>query len=206
MKTQERVFQAEGTASAKASRQRQCPNYLLTHRLLLNSRDQILLISTTSFLPCHRRWSVAWMEDQVKAACRPQMQADSDAVMRWERQLMVSFLFQLDPEGSQHHQLQRRDVPGRSPASSGPQILVSCPENEGPSVEYLCGSSEPPEGQNSRFKPPISSQKCPEAECFKLRCELGPLHRQESRSLQLHFRVWAKTFLQVREPHLSPDP
>lgn len=130
MKTQERVFQAEGTASAKASRQRQCPNYLLTHRLLLNSRDQILLISTTSFLPCHRRWSVAWMEDQVKAACRPQMQADSDAVMRWERQLMVSFLFQLDPEGSQHHQLQRRDVPGRSPASSGPQILVSCPENE----------------------------------------------------------------------------
>lgn len=49
-------------------------------------------------------------------------------------------------------------------------------------------------------------QKCPEAECFRLRCELGPLHRQESRSLQLHFRVWAKTFLQVREPHLSPDP
>uniref|UniRef100_A0A8D0WNV4 Integrin alpha-5 n=1 Tax=Sus scrofa TaxID=9823 RepID=A0A8D0WNV4_PIG len=38
--------------------------------------------------------------------------------------------------------------------------------------------------------------KCPEAECFRLRCELGPLHRQESRSLQLHFRVWAKTFLQ----------
>lgn len=68
---------------------------------------------------------------------------------------------ELDPEGSQHHRLQRRDVPGRSPASSGPQIL-----------------------------------KCPEAECFKLRCELGPLHRQESRSLQLHFRVWAKTFLQ----------
>uniref|UniRef100_A0A4X1WA00 Uncharacterized protein n=1 Tax=Sus scrofa TaxID=9823 RepID=A0A4X1WA00_PIG len=39
-------------------------------------------------------------------------------------------------------------------------------------------------------------QKCLEAECFRLRCELGPLHRQESRSLQLHFRVWAKTFLQ----------
>ncbi|XP_065790313.1 integrin alpha-5 [Muntiacus reevesi] len=68
---------------------------------------------------------------------------------------------ELDPEGSQHHRLQRRDVTGRSPASSGPQIL-----------------------------------KCPEAECFKLRCELGPLHRQESRSLQLHFRIWAKTFLQ----------
>ncbi|KAB0365852.1 hypothetical protein FD754_010008 [Muntiacus muntjak] len=68
---------------------------------------------------------------------------------------------ELDPEGSQHHRLQRRDVTGRSPASSGPQIL-----------------------------------KCPEAECFKLRCELGALHRQESRSLQLHFRVWAKTFLQ----------
>uniref|UniRef100_A0A8C0L430 Integrin subunit alpha 5 n=1 Tax=Canis lupus dingo TaxID=286419 RepID=A0A8C0L430_CANLU len=45
----------------------------------------------------------------------------------------------------------------------------------------------------SLFSPP---QKCPEAECFRLRCELGPLHRQESRSLQLHFRVWAKTFLQ----------
>lgn len=68
---------------------------------------------------------------------------------------------ELDPEGSQHHRLQRRDAPGRSPASSGPQIL-----------------------------------KCPEAECFRLRCELGPLHRQESRSLLLHFRVWAKTFLQ----------
>ncbi|XP_021507764.2 integrin alpha-5 isoform X1 [Meriones unguiculatus] len=38
--------------------------------------------------------------------------------------------------------------------------------------------------------------KCPEAKCFRLRCEFGPLHRQESRSLQLHFRVWAKTFLQ----------
>uniref|UniRef100_A0A8D0MKG9 Integrin alpha-5 n=1 Tax=Sus scrofa TaxID=9823 RepID=A0A8D0MKG9_PIG len=38
--------------------------------------------------------------------------------------------------------------------------------------------------------------KCLEAEYFRLRCELGPLHRQESRSLQLHFRVWAKTFLQ----------
>uniref|UniRef100_A0A452S8C9 Integrin subunit alpha 5 n=1 Tax=Ursus americanus TaxID=9643 RepID=A0A452S8C9_URSAM len=54
----------------------------------------------------------------------------------------------------------------------------------------------PPERQNSRFKPLLSSQKCPEVECFRLRCELGPLHRQESRSLQLHFRVWAKTFLQ----------
>uniref|UniRef100_A0A673TK83 Integrin subunit alpha 5 n=1 Tax=Suricata suricatta TaxID=37032 RepID=A0A673TK83_SURSU len=68
---------------------------------------------------------------------------------------------ELDPEGSQHHRLQRREAPGRSSASSGPQIL-----------------------------------KCPEVECFRLRCELGPLHRQESRSLQLHFRVWAKTFLQ----------
>uniref|UniRef100_A0A452S869 Integrin subunit alpha 5 n=1 Tax=Ursus americanus TaxID=9643 RepID=A0A452S869_URSAM len=68
---------------------------------------------------------------------------------------------ELDPEGSQHHQLQRREAPGRSPASPGPQVL-----------------------------------KCPEVECFRLRCELGPLHRQESRSLQLHFRVWAKTFLQ----------
>uniref|UniRef100_A0A2K5KLJ1 Integrin alpha-5 n=1 Tax=Cercocebus atys TaxID=9531 RepID=A0A2K5KLJ1_CERAT len=38
--------------------------------------------------------------------------------------------------------------------------------------------------------------KCPEAECLRLRCELGPLHQQESQSLQLHFRVWAKTFLQ----------
>ncbi|XP_059041070.1 integrin alpha-5 isoform X1 [Mustela lutreola] len=68
---------------------------------------------------------------------------------------------ELDPEGSEHHRLQRREASGRSPASPGPQIL-----------------------------------KCPEVECFRLRCELGPLHRQESRSLQLHFRVWAKTFLQ----------
>lgn len=65
-----------------------------------------------------------------QSCCKPQMQADSDAVMRWERQLMVSFLLQLDPEGSQHHRLQRRDVTGRSPTSSGPQILVSCPGNE----------------------------------------------------------------------------
>uniref|UniRef100_A0A8C0L7A5 Integrin subunit alpha 5 n=1 Tax=Canis lupus dingo TaxID=286419 RepID=A0A8C0L7A5_CANLU len=81
------------------------------------------------------------------------------------------FLLQLDPEGPQHHRLQRREAPGRGPGSSGPQIL-----------------------------------KCPEAECFRLRCELGPLHRQESRSLQLHFRVWAKTFLQVREPFLDLTP
>ncbi|XP_037370808.1 integrin alpha-5 [Talpa occidentalis] len=66
----------------------------------------------------------------------------------------------LDPEASQHHQLQRREAPHRGPAPAGPKIL-----------------------------------KCPEAKCFTLRCELGPLHRQESRSLQLHFRVWAKTFL-----------
>ncbi|XP_023584857.1 integrin alpha-5 [Trichechus manatus latirostris] len=68
---------------------------------------------------------------------------------------------ELDPMGSQHHQLQRREAPGRTPASSGPRIL-----------------------------------KCPEAECFRLHCELGPLHRQESQSLQLHFRVWSKTILQ----------
>ncbi|XP_016073485.1 PREDICTED: integrin alpha-5 [Miniopterus natalensis] len=68
---------------------------------------------------------------------------------------------ELDPEGSQNHRLQRREAPGHSPASSGPQIL-----------------------------------KCPEVECFRLRCELGSLHRQESLSLQLHFRVQAKTFLQ----------
>lgn len=51
----------------------------------------------------------------------------------------------------------------------------------------------------------LSFQKCPDTECFRLRCELGTLHRQESQSLQLHFRVWAKTFLQVREPFLSPS-
>ncbi|VTJ53709.1 integrin alpha-5 [Marmota monax] len=74
---------------------------------------------------------------------------------------------ELDPEGSQHH-LQRREAPGRSPASSGPRVL-----------------------------------KCPEAECFRLRCEVGPLLRQESRSLQLHFRVWAKTFLQKEHQSFS---
>ncbi|XP_029422432.1 integrin alpha-5 isoform X2 [Nannospalax galili] len=71
---------------------------------------------------------------------------------------------ELAPEGSPHH-LQKREAPGWSPASSGPQIL-----------------------------------KCPEAKCFSLRCELGFLQRQESRSLQLHFRVWAKTFLQEHQP------
>uniref|UniRef100_A0A8C5NYI2 Integrin alpha 5 (fibronectin receptor alpha) n=1 Tax=Jaculus jaculus TaxID=51337 RepID=A0A8C5NYI2_JACJA len=45
--------------------------------------------------------------------------------------------------------------------------------------------------------------KCPEAECFRLRCELGPLHRQQSQSLQLHFRVWAKTFLQREQQPFS---
>lgn len=60
-----------------------------------------------------------------------QVLASLDAATRWERQLTVSFLFQLDPEGSQSHQLQRREAPGRSPASSGPQILVSPPGNEG---------------------------------------------------------------------------
>uniref|UniRef100_A0A7N4PH06 Integrin subunit alpha 5 n=1 Tax=Sarcophilus harrisii TaxID=9305 RepID=A0A7N4PH06_SARHA len=38
--------------------------------------------------------------------------------------------------------------------------------------------------------------KCPDVECFELRCELDQLHRQESRSLQLNFRVWSKTFQQ----------
>ncbi|XP_004716955.2 integrin alpha-5 [Echinops telfairi] len=75
---------------------------------------------------------------------------------------------ELHPEGSQHHQLQKREAPGRSSASSGPQVL-----------------------------------KCPETECFRLRCELGPLHRQESRSLQFHFRVWAKTFLQRQHQPFS---
>uniref|UniRef100_A0A5F9CPL2 Integrin subunit alpha 5 n=1 Tax=Oryctolagus cuniculus TaxID=9986 RepID=A0A5F9CPL2_RABIT len=74
---------------------------------------------------------------------------------------------QLDPEGPPHH-LQRREAPGRSQASPGPQVL-----------------------------------KCPDAECFRLRCELGALHRQESRSVQLHFRVWAKTFLQKQQQPFS---
>ncbi|XP_004637988.1 integrin alpha-5 isoform X1 [Octodon degus] len=73
----------------------------------------------------------------------------------------------LDPEEAPHH-LQRRDAPGRSPASSRPQIL-----------------------------------KCPETECFRLRCDLGPLARQQSLSLQLHFRVWAKTFLQKEQQPFS---
>lgn len=42
----------------------------------------------------------------------------------------------------------------------------------------------------------LRTVNCSEAKCFKVHCELGPVHRQESRSLQLHFRVWAKTFLQ----------
>jgi hypothetical protein len=58
-----------------------------------------------------------------------QVQADLAAVMRWERQLMISFLFQLDPEGSPHH-LQRREAPGGSSAHSGPQVLVSHSGNE----------------------------------------------------------------------------
>ncbi|XP_074081829.1 integrin alpha-5 isoform X2 [Macrotis lagotis] len=38
--------------------------------------------------------------------------------------------------------------------------------------------------------------KCPEADCFEFHCELGQLHSQESLSLQLHFQVQAKTFMQ----------
>lgn len=52
-----------------------------------------------------------------------------------------------------------------------------------PSVGHLfefSGSSE----QNSELRHLLSCQKCPEAKCFRLRCEFGPLHRQESRSLQ----------------------
>ncbi|XP_009002158.2 integrin alpha-5 isoform X1 [Callithrix jacchus] len=45
--------------------------------------------------------------------------------------------------------------------------------------------------------------KCPEAECLRLRCELGSLHHHESKSLQLHFRVWAKTFLQRKHQPFS---
>uniref|UniRef100_A0A8C0T571 Integrin subunit alpha 5 n=1 Tax=Canis lupus familiaris TaxID=9615 RepID=A0A8C0T571_CANLF len=111
----------------------------------------------------------------------------------------------------------------QGPSSISRGVLeLSCPRTlEGQQLLYVtrveglsnCTSSHPPnpeslEGpQHHRLqrreapgRGPGSSGpqilKCPEAECFRLRCELGPLHRQESRSLQLHFRVWAKTFLQ----------
>ncbi|EPQ09532.1 Integrin alpha-5 [Myotis brandtii] len=82
--------------------------------------------------------------------------------------------------------------------------LSNCTSNHPPNSEHL--ELDPEASQNHRLQrreapgqsPASGPQilKCPEAECFRLRCELGPLHRQESRSLQLHFRVRAKTFLQ----------
>lgn len=74
----------------------------------------------------------------------------------------------LDPDVPQQHQLQKREAPGQSTASSGTQVL-----------------------------------KCLEPDCFKLHCELGPMDRMEIRSLQLHFRLRAKTFM-LRE-HQSFD-
>lgn len=83
--------------------------------------------------------------------------------------------------------------------------LSNCTTSHVPNSQHL--ELDPEGSQNRRLQrrqapgqSPNSSRpqilKCPEAECFRLRCELGPLHRQESRSLQLHFRVGAKTFLQ----------
>ncbi|PNI89931.1 ITGA5 isoform 5 [Pan troglodytes] len=113
----------------------------------------------------------------------------------------------------------------QGPSSISQGVLeLSCPQAlEGQQLLYVtrvtglnCTTNHPinpkgleldPEGslhhQQKREAPSRSSAssgpqilKCPEAECFRLRCELGPLHQQESQSLQLHFRVWAKTFLQ----------
>ncbi|XP_036155485.1 integrin alpha-5 isoform X2 [Myotis myotis] len=112
------------------------------------------------------------------------------------------------------------------PSSISRGVLeLSCPQSlEGQQLLYMtrftglsnCTSSHPPNSEHLELDPEGSQNhrlqrreapgqspasgpqvlKCPEAECFRLRCELGPLHRQESRSLQLHFRVRAKTFLQ----------
>lgn len=81
-----------------------------------------------------------------------------------------------------------------------------------------CTTSHPPNPQSLKLDPEVPQNhllqkreapgrstassgtqvlKCSEHNCFKLHCELGPLHRMEIRSLQLHFRVWAKTFLQL---------
>ncbi|XP_014317295.1 integrin alpha-5 isoform X2 [Myotis lucifugus] len=113
---------------------------------------------------------------------------------------------------------------GPSSVSRG-VLELSCPQSlEGQQLLYMtrftglsnCTSSHPPNSEHLELDPEGSQNhrlqrreapgqspasgpqilKCPEAECFRLRCELGPLHRQESLSLQLHFRVRAKTFLQ----------
>uniref|UniRef100_A0A8C8RU32 Integrin subunit alpha 5 n=1 Tax=Pelusios castaneus TaxID=367368 RepID=A0A8C8RU32_9SAUR len=44
--------------------------------------------------------------------------------------------------------------------------------------------------------PWLPLQKCPEADCFQLHCEVGVLQRQQRISLRLYFRMWAKTFQQ----------
>uniref|UniRef100_A0A2K6SDG5 CD49 antigen-like family member E n=1 Tax=Saimiri boliviensis boliviensis TaxID=39432 RepID=A0A2K6SDG5_SAIBB len=120
----------------------------------------------------------------------------------------------------------------QGPSSISQGVLeLSCPQAlEGQQLLYVtkftglnCTPSHPinpkdlelvPEGslhhQQKREAPSRSSAssgpqilKCPEAECLRLRCELGPLHQQESKSLQLHFRVWAKTFLQRKHQPFS---
>ncbi|XP_036615749.1 integrin alpha-5 [Trichosurus vulpecula] len=70
--------------------------------------------------------------------------------------------------------------------------------------------SEEPQYQRQRWEtlsrgtaPGPRVLKCPEADCFELLCELGQLHRQERRSLQLHFQVQAKTFLQWEHQPVS---
>lgn len=114
----------------------------------------------------------------------------------------------------------------QGPSSISQGVLeISCPQAlEGQQLLYVtkvtglnnCTSNYTPNSQGLELDPEVSPHhlqrreapgrssttsgtqvlKCPEAKCFRLRCEFGPLHRQESRSLQLHFRVWAKTFLQ----------
>lgn len=148
VKTWGRAFQEEGTVNAKALMQGLGPNYSFTHLFLVNSKAQVLFVSvfcccclfvccvlfhfcvltlSLVLVPCYLTWSVGWIKEQVKTALGPRCRP---AKMCNERQLTASFLFQLDPEGSQNHRLQRREAPGQSPASSWPQILVSRPANE----------------------------------------------------------------------------
>ncbi|XP_051819509.1 integrin alpha-5 [Antechinus flavipes] len=81
--------------------------------------------------------------------------------------------------------------------------LSNCTTSHSPNPQDLKLDPQEPQHRQQRWEalsrgpaPVPRVLKCPDVECFELRCELDQLHRQESRSLQLNFRVWSKTFQQ----------
>ncbi|XP_025898603.1 integrin alpha-5, partial [Nothoprocta perdicaria] len=87
---------------------------------------------------------------------------------------------------------------GPSTISQG-TLELRCPlSHRGRPLLLVTGHSGPP---NCTASPPVGTLppwSCAEGGCFRLRCPLGTLARQQRATLRLRFRVWAASF-----PHVS---